>query len=64
MEEVSDELAAKLAANGIRSMEDLAECAVDELLEIEGLGLESEKASVLIMAARAPWFEEADNQDS
>ncbi len=44
-----------LASHGIRTQEDLAEQAVDELMEIEGM--EEEKAKALIMAARAPWFE-------
>jgi N utilization substance protein A len=44
-----------LAANGIRTREELAEQAVDDLLEIEGIG--EERARELIMAARAHWFE-------
>ena len=36
-------------------MEDLAEQAVDDLLEIEGMT--PERAAELIMTARAPWFE-------
>ena len=35
--------------------EDLAELAVDELLEIQEM--DEEQAKQLIMAARAPWFE-------
>jgi N utilization substance protein A len=38
------------------TMEDLAEQAVDELLDIEGL--DKERAGALIMTARAPWFAE------
>jgi transcription termination/antitermination protein NusA len=45
-----------LAANNIKSREDLAEQAVDELLVIEGMT--EERASELIMAARAIWFEQ------
>jgi N utilization substance protein A len=48
-------LAYKLAARGIVSMEDLAEQAVDDLLEIEEMT--PERAAELIMTARAPWFE-------
>jgi N utilization substance protein A len=44
-----------LAANGIRTREELAEQAVDDLLQIEGIG--EERARELIMAARAHWFE-------
>jgi N utilization substance protein A len=36
-------------------MEDLAEQATDELMEIEGMT--EERAGQLIMTARAPWFE-------
>ena len=39
-------------------MEDLAESATDELLEIEGLGLSEDRAQELIMIARRPWFAE------
>ena len=57
LEGMDEELALKLAAKGIRTQEDLAELAVDELLEIdESLG--EERAGALIMAARAPWFAE------
>ena len=49
-------LAFKLAGMGIRTMEDLAEQSVDDLLDIEGM--EEERAGQLIMAARAPWFED------
>jgi len=35
-------------------MEDLAEQAVDELVEI--LNIDDEKAASLIMKAREPWF--------
>ena len=51
-----DEMTAKaLAANGICSMEDLAEQAIDDLLDIQGI--HEERASTLILTARAPWFE-------
>ncbi|HED40961.1 MAG TPA: transcription termination/antitermination protein NusA, partial [Chromatiales bacterium] len=55
MEGMDKELACLLASNGIVTQEDLAEQAVDELLEIEGM--DEARASALIMAARAPWFE-------
>ncbi len=50
------ELAYLLAARGIVTREDLAEQAVDDLLEIEGM--DEGRAGELIMAARAHWFEE------
>ena len=56
MEGMDEELARKLAANGIITMEDLAEQSIDELLEIEGM--DPVRASDLIMTARAPWFAE------
>jgi len=56
MEGMDDELAHRLAARGIITMEDLAEQAVDDLLDIEGI--DAERAATLILAARAPWFAE------
>ena len=43
-----------LAAKGVHTQEDLAELAVDDLVELTGM--EVERAKTLIMAARAPWF--------
>jgi len=56
MEGMDRDLAFVLAKQGIVTMEDLAEQAVDDILNIEGL--DEEKAAKLIMTARAPWFEE------
>lgn len=59
-----DETTAKfLAINNIKTMEDLAEAATDDLLEIDGLNIEQDRAEALIIAARRPWFEamEADS---
>ncbi|MDO8954086.1 MAG: transcription termination factor NusA [Gammaproteobacteria bacterium] len=56
MEGMTDEIAHRLAENGIITMEDLAEQAVDDLTGIEGLN--EKNAAVLIMTARAPWFKE------
>ena len=58
MEGMDEELAIKLAAAKIVTMDDLAEQSVDDLLEIEGM--DEERAGKLIMTARAPWFEEAE----
>ncbi|HLS99084.1 MAG TPA: transcription termination factor NusA [Porticoccaceae bacterium] len=49
-------LANILASRGIVTMEDLAEQAVDDLLDIDGM--DEERAAALIMTARAPWFAE------
>jgi N utilization substance protein A len=48
------EFAAVLAKHGVVTREDLAEQAVDDLLDIATV--EREKAAQLIMAARAHWF--------
>jgi N utilization substance protein A len=56
LEGMDGELAYKLASRGIVTQEDLAEQSVDDLLDIEDL--DEERASRLIMAARAPWFAE------
>lgn len=55
MDGMDDQLALALSKKGILSMEDLAEQAVDELMDIEGM--DEERAGQLIMTARAPWFE-------
>lgn len=52
-------LAYRLAANAIVTREDLAELATPDLLDIEA-EIGEERASALIMTARAPWFEEAE----
>ncbi len=43
-----------LASKGVKTQEDLAELALDDLVELTGM--EAERAKALIMAARAPWF--------
>ncbi|MBI5450650.1 MAG: transcription termination/antitermination protein NusA [Gammaproteobacteria bacterium] len=53
-------LARSLAAIGIRTQEELAEQAVDDLMVVDGL--DKQRASKLIMAARAPWFEAVEQQ--
>jgi transcription termination/antitermination protein NusA len=58
LEGMTDELATTLAANGIADREELAEQAVDDLLEITGM--DEASAGKLIMAARAHWFEEEE----
>jgi len=52
----SDSLAATLAQQGIRTRDDLADLAVDELVEMAGI--DEERAKALISVARAHWFEE------
>jgi len=48
------QLAAKLAEGGVKTRDDLADLAVDELAELSGI--DEERAKTLIMAARAHWF--------
>ncbi len=62
MEGMDKDLAYKLAEKGICSMEDLAEQSVDDLMDIEDMT--EERASQLIMTARAPWFENETNQEA
>lgn len=54
MEGMDDALAMSLAEKGILNMEDLAEQAIDDLMDIDGMS--EERAGKLIMTARAPWF--------
>jgi N utilization substance protein A len=44
-----------LAERGVRTREDLAEMATDEIADIEGM--DDERAAALIMEARKHWFE-------
>jgi len=55
LEGMDTQLAAKLAEGGVKTRDDLADLAVDELSEMTGI--EGERAKKLIMAARAHWFE-------
>ena len=60
LEGMDEQLAYKLAAAGIVTAEDLAEQAVDDVMDIEELGVDADRISALIMKAREPWF--ADEQ--
>src|SRR5512145_323697 len=51
---MDEELASVLASRGIVTREDLAEQAIDDLLEIDGV--DADRAGALIMAARKHWF--------
>ena len=55
LEGMDKPLAAKLAATNIKTRDDLAELAVDELVEMTGM--DEERAKELIIKARAHWFE-------
>jgi N utilization substance protein A len=51
------ELAIKLAAGGVRTRDDLGDLGVDELVEMAAI--DTGRASALIMAARAHWFNDS-----
>jgi len=55
MDGMNEDMAKELASKGVRSMEELAECATDELMEL--IEIDEQEAQALIMTARAPWFE-------
>ncbi|MDI1253138.1 transcription termination factor NusA [Thermomonas sp.] len=55
LEGMDEPTAHALAERGIRTREDLAEMATDEIADIEGVG--DERGAVLIMEARKHWFE-------
>jgi N utilization substance protein A len=54
MEGMDNELALALAVIGVKTMDDLAELSIDELMVIDGM--DEKRAGELIMTARAPWF--------
>lgn len=54
MEGMDRHLAFLLASRGVVTMDDLAEQAVDDLLDIDGM--DEARAAALIMKAREPWF--------
>jgi N utilization substance protein A len=58
MEGMTKELALSLASQGVTELDDLAELAVDELVEMSEL--DDEAAAAMIMKARESWF--ADEQ--
>src|SRR5438067_7067246 len=62
LEGMDGALAAKLAEGGIKTRDDLADLAVDELSEMTGM--DAEKAKKLIMAARAHWFAEGEKKEA
>lgn len=54
MEGMDEVTARTLAGQGVVTMDDLADLAVDDLVEMTGMDVE--RAKQLIMTARAPWF--------
>jgi len=58
VEGMDNDTARLLASKGIATQEDLADYATDDLVELTDM--DAERAKVLIMAARAPWFAETN----
>jgi transcription termination/antitermination protein NusA len=56
VEIAGEQLAKTLARKGVKTRDDLADLAVDELVEIGGV--DESRAGELIMSARKHWFEE------
>lgn len=56
IEGMDNDLAAKLVEHGVKTANDLADLASDELVEMTGVA--EDRANALIMAARATWTEE------
>ncbi|MBK8017708.1 MAG: transcription termination/antitermination protein NusA [Betaproteobacteria bacterium] len=54
LEGMDDHTARVLATQGVHTQEDLADLAVDDLVDLTGM--DAERAKQLIMTARAPWF--------
>ena len=54
LEGMDDTTAHLLASKGVSTMDDLAELAIDELVELTNM--DEERAKALIMKAREPWF--------
>ena len=55
LEGMDKQLAGKLAGSGVKTLDDLADLAVDELIEMTGV--DADRAKKLITTARAHWFE-------
>jgi N utilization substance protein A len=61
---LSGEMLVALGENDIKSLDDLADLANDELIELVGkVNLTEERANEIIMLARAHWFEGEVNSD-
>ena len=65
LEGMKPAILAALGENGVKTLDDLADLAGDELMEIAPQGsLTSERADAIIMAARAHWFEGEEEADA
>ena len=59
-EGLSLEQLVKLAEKNVKTLDDLADLAGDELIEILGNDLTEEQANTLIMKAREHWFDDTE----
>ncbi|HEY3917383.1 MAG TPA: transcription termination factor NusA [Stellaceae bacterium] len=59
IEGMTPALLVAVGEKGVKTLDDLADLAADELIEVAGAGakLEEDQANAIIMAARAHWFE-------
>jgi len=57
---MTNDLAEVLSGKGIHTRDELAEQAIDDLMDIDGM--DEQRAGKLIMAARKHWFESADQK--
>ena len=62
-EEFSPSTLVTLGEKGVKTLDDLADLASDELMEIVGSGIDEEAANDIIMRARAHWFAEEDDAE-
>ena len=62
LEGMTNDLASKLVSRGVRTLDDLADLATEELVEMTGL--DEEAAKNLIVGARAHWFGEGEAQEA
>jgi N utilization substance protein A len=60
IEGITPEMLVVLGKSGIKTRDDLADLATDELLEITAGNLREDKVNEIIMAARAHWFEDEE----
>src|SRR5450830_464200 len=60
LEGMDSQIAAKLAENGVKTRDDLADLAADDLIEI--CAMDAERAKALIMKAREHWFAEEEGK--
>jgi N utilization substance protein A len=60
LEGMDSHIAAKLAENGVKTRDDLADLATDDLIEI--CAMDAERAKALIMKAREHWFAQEEGK--